>query len=211
MTPPISCCRTKACEGKEIHNAESILIRFRQSFPGSPPPPPPYLIFVIFLHSQIFWRMKFTPKKRVNYDKIHSELPIFCVITAKYTVNCQIFALNLKKFTPAKKNLHEYIRGARDKYEVWSPVKSLVKFSPNTVYTWHVESWWQCRLTPLAAVISAATLFRQARIYGSLKSVEARHCTDGPWRVQWCLKGQPKGPLNAKGPTIPFEDRLIMS
>ena len=30
-------------------------------------------------------------------------MPIFCVITAKYTVNCQIFALNLKKFTPAKK------------------------------------------------------------------------------------------------------------
>ena len=52
------------------------------------------------------------------YGKIHSKLPIFCVITAKYTVNCQIFALNLKKFTPAKKNLHEYIRGVRDKYQV---------------------------------------------------------------------------------------------
>ena len=37
----------------------------------------------------------------------------------KYTVNCQIFALNLKKkFTLAKKNLQEYICGARDKYEV---------------------------------------------------------------------------------------------
>ena len=38
-----------------------------------------YLIFVIFLHKQNFWRIKFTPKKRVNYDK--------------YTVNCQFFAL----------------------------------------------------------------------------------------------------------------------
>ena len=54
-----------------------------------------YLIFVIFLHRQNFWRIEFTPKKRVNYDKIHSKLPIFCVITAKYTVNCQFFALNL--------------------------------------------------------------------------------------------------------------------
>ena len=54
-----------------------------------------YLIFVIFLHWQNFWRIKFTPKKRVYYDKIHSELPIFCVITAKYTVNCQFFVLNL--------------------------------------------------------------------------------------------------------------------
>ena len=52
-----------------------------------------YLSF--FLHEQNFWRLKFTPKKRVNYDKIHSILPIFCVITAKYTVNCQFFALNL--------------------------------------------------------------------------------------------------------------------
>ena len=34
-----------------------------------------------FLHEQNFWRIKFTPKKRVNYDKIHSKLPIFCVIT----------------------------------------------------------------------------------------------------------------------------------
>ena len=54
-----------------------------------------YLIFVIFLHKQNFWRIKFTPKKRANYDKIHRKLPIFCVITAKYTVNCQFFALNL--------------------------------------------------------------------------------------------------------------------
>ena len=46
-------------------------------------------------------------------------MPIFCVITAKYTVNCQIFALNLKKFTRAKKKLHEYIRGVRGKYQVW--------------------------------------------------------------------------------------------
>ena len=52
-----------------------------------------YLSFV--LHEQNFLRIKFTPKKRVNYDKIHSKLAIFCVITAKYTVNCQFFALNL--------------------------------------------------------------------------------------------------------------------
>ena len=52
-----------------------------------------YLSF--FLHGQNFWRIEFTPKKRVNYDKIHNKLPIFCVIMAKYTVNCQFFALNL--------------------------------------------------------------------------------------------------------------------
>ena len=52
-----------------------------------------YLSF--FLHGQNFWRIKFTPNKPIYYDKIHSKLPIFCVITAKYTVNCQFFALNL--------------------------------------------------------------------------------------------------------------------
>ena len=53
-----------------------------------------YLSF--FLHELNFWRIKFTPKKKhVNYDKIHRKLPIFCVITAKYTVNWQFFALNL--------------------------------------------------------------------------------------------------------------------
>ena len=51
-----------------------------------------YLSF--FLHELNFWRIKFTPKC-VNYDKIHRKLPIFCVITAKYTVNWQFFALNL--------------------------------------------------------------------------------------------------------------------
>ena len=94
-----------------------------------------YLIIVIFLHWHNFWRIKFTPKKRVNYDKIHSKLPIFCVITAKYIVNCQIFALNLKKFTPAKKKLHEYIRGVRDKYQVWLYVIKLL-----LVATWTL-SW----------------------------------------------------------------------
>ena len=39
-----------------------------------------YLIFVIFLHKQNFWRIKFTPKKRVNYDKIHRKLPIFVLL-----------------------------------------------------------------------------------------------------------------------------------
>ena len=42
-----------------------------------------YLIFVIFLHEQNFWRIKFTPKKRVNYGKIHSKLPFFCVKSVK--------------------------------------------------------------------------------------------------------------------------------
>ena len=56
-----------------------------------------YLSF--FLHRQNFWRLKFTPKKRVNYT-------VNCQFFVNYTVNCQFFALNLKKFTPDKKNLH---------------------------------------------------------------------------------------------------------
>ena len=63
-----------------------------------------YLSF--FLHEPNFWRIKFTPKKRVNYGKIHS--------------NCQFFALIWKNLHRPKKNLHEYIREVRDKYQVWS-------------------------------------------------------------------------------------------
>jgi len=50
-----------------------------------------YLIFVIF-----FTRAKFLENK-IYTEKTRKkrQLPIFCVITAKYTVNCQFFALNL--------------------------------------------------------------------------------------------------------------------
>ena len=51
-------------------------------------------ICLFFTHAN-FLENKIYTEKRVNYDKIHSKLPIFCVITAKYTVNCQFFALNL--------------------------------------------------------------------------------------------------------------------
>ena len=40
-----------------------------------------YLSF--FLHGQNFWRIKFTPKNSVNYDKIHSKLQIFRVKSVK--------------------------------------------------------------------------------------------------------------------------------
>ena len=54
-----------------------------------------YLIFVVFFTRTKFLENKIYTEKRVNYDKIHRKLPIFCVIMAKYTVNCQFFALNL--------------------------------------------------------------------------------------------------------------------
>ena len=44
-----------------------------------------YLIFVIFLHGQNFWRIKFTPKKRVNDDKMHRKLPIFFALLQQNT------------------------------------------------------------------------------------------------------------------------------
>ena len=47
-----------------------------------------------------------------------------------------IFALNLQKFTPAKKNLHKNSRGSRDKYQVWSitPFLTLWKHLENRTY-----------------------------------------------------------------------------
>ena len=39
-----------------------------------------YLIFVNFFTGAKFLENKITPKKRVNYDKIHSKLPIFALL-----------------------------------------------------------------------------------------------------------------------------------
>ena len=57
----------------------------------------PYLIFVIFLHRQNFWRIKFTPKKRVNYDKLHSKLPILRVNYDKLHSKLPIFCVKSVK------------------------------------------------------------------------------------------------------------------
>ena len=59
-----------------------------------------YLIFVIFLHEQNFWRIKFTPKKRVNCDKIDRKLPIFLRYCGKIHSKLPIFRVK------SIKNLH---------------------------------------------------------------------------------------------------------
>ena len=72
----------------------------------------PYLIFVIFFTRAKFLESKIYTEKRLNYGKIHSKLPIFCVITAKYTVNCQIVALNRKNLPQPKKITRIYSWGS---------------------------------------------------------------------------------------------------
>ena len=47
-----------------------------------------YLIFVIFLHRQNFWRLKFTPKNAQKARKIHSKLPIFRKLHSKLPLFC---------------------------------------------------------------------------------------------------------------------------
>ena len=58
-----------------------------------------------FTHTKFLENKIYTEKRRKlrqNTQKIAN----FLRYNAKYTVNCQFFALHLKKFTPAKKNLH---------------------------------------------------------------------------------------------------------
>ena len=76
----------------------------------------------------IFWSKVFRRQKIINGMFVHLTklIPDIChfFTLAKflenkiYTKKRQISALNLYKFTPAKKNLHGYTRGARDKYQV---------------------------------------------------------------------------------------------
>ena len=94
----------QAFEAKDKHRRITLLERLRwkknswMTIHSYPPDCIGYKIILDICH--FFTRAKFLEnkiytKKRVNYDKIHSKLPNFCVITAKYTVNCQFFALNL--------------------------------------------------------------------------------------------------------------------
>ena len=65
-----------------------------------------YLIFVIFLHKQNFWRIKFTPKKarklRQNTQKIANFLRYFGKIHSKLP----IFPVKSEKIYTGQKNLH---------------------------------------------------------------------------------------------------------
>ena len=61
-----------------------------------------YLSF--FLPEQNFWRITFTPKKRINYDKIHSKLPFFLRYYGKIYSKLPIFRVkSVKIYTGPKK------------------------------------------------------------------------------------------------------------
>ena len=53
----------------------------------------PYLIFVIFFTWAKFLENEIYTEKTCILRQNTQKMPIFCVITAKYTVNCQFFAL----------------------------------------------------------------------------------------------------------------------
>ena len=52
-----------------------------------------YLIFVIFFTEAKFLENKIYTKKKHKLRQNTQKIANFCVITAKYTVNCQFFAL----------------------------------------------------------------------------------------------------------------------
>ena len=54
-----------------------------------------YLIFVIFFTRAKFLENKIYTEKARKLRQNTQKIANFCVITAKYTVNCQFFALNL--------------------------------------------------------------------------------------------------------------------
>ena len=97
-----------------------------------------YLIFVIFLHMQNFWRIKFTPKYTVNYcvllcitQQIHSKLPIFRDKSVKiYT----IYAIFFYTGTAC---------GACDKYELCITITKMISitiFGPKSGHCLLVDS-----------------------------------------------------------------------
>ena len=81
-----------------------------------------YLIFVIFFTQAKFLENKIYTEKCVNYDKLHSKLPILRVNYDKLHSKLPIFRVKSVKISPAKKIYTGAARGARDKYEVWMKI-----------------------------------------------------------------------------------------
>merc|ERR1712004_951781 len=78
-----------------------------------------YLIFVIFFTQAKFLESKIYTEKRVNYDKLHSKLPILCINYYKLHSQLPIFCVkSVKNLHQPKKIYTGAARGARDKYEV---------------------------------------------------------------------------------------------
>ena len=77
-----------------------------------------YLSF--FLHEQNFWRIKFTPKKRVNYDKIQRKLPIFLRYYGKIHSKLPIFRVkSVKIYTGQKKFTRASLVGS---WQIWGMI-----------------------------------------------------------------------------------------
>ena len=66
-----------------LHNSALLMMDF------------PYLIIVIFFTLTQFLENKIYTQKTRKLRQNTQKIANFCVITAKYTVNCQFFALNL--------------------------------------------------------------------------------------------------------------------
>merc|ERR1711952_233417 len=71
-----------------------------------------YLSF--FLHGQNFWIIKFTPKTPIFRVKSVKN----ATFSRKICRKCQFFALNLKKFTPARKIYTDGVSRVSDNYQV---------------------------------------------------------------------------------------------
>ena len=78
-----------------------------------------YLIFVIFFTQAKFLENRIYTEKCVNYDKLHSKLPILHVNYDKLNSKLPIFCVkSVKIYTSQKKFTRPPPLGARDKYEV---------------------------------------------------------------------------------------------
>ena len=79
-----------------------------------------YLSFV--LHGQNFWGIKFTPKKRVNYDKIHKKLPIFLRYYGKIHSKLPIFRVKSVKIYTGQKNFTREF--SWHSWQIWGMLRS---------------------------------------------------------------------------------------
>ena len=131
----------------------------------------PYLIFVIFCTRANFLENKFTPKKRVNYDKIHRKLPIFRVKSVKiYTGQQKIYmSMLVALVTNIRYAFHLRVSGRRGEVDLKRRLCFGFSYLPKTMLLFVVchlarlflRRWWwgrqlQLEDAPYSSVMTSA-------------------------------------------------------
>ena len=104
-----------------------------------------YLIFVLFFTRTKFLENKIYTEKTRKLRQNTQYFANFLRYYAKYTVNCQFFALNLKKIYTCQKNLHWRRRPRRRQLSGMVKISTFANGQGRGGWQIHVKAFTKCR------------------------------------------------------------------